>query len=564
MTRRRPSFLELLVIPVVLAAGTWLWLTHADAGDVGGGSPILNYDTAQYALAARELAWHGRFAMPYALPIELQHHASPPWPLATVQPGVVLVEALAYRLVPARGGFARSDRRAAFTLVLPFICFLLGGAGLALSTRHVVARYWPEASGAMRAAAALMVGLAFVLDPEAQRFAIGGFTEMPFTLGMLLATFGLALEIPAASPLRYGLVLGLTGLFHPNMLALAPVFAVAAAWSGPRQGAWRTLGLVLLGWALPLAPWWLYKWREFGSPGWDLTNYLVWDGIRGHNWFSLFHQATLPVLPHGTEAVALIAGKMLRNLPGLLGAMLLGPRGLWLGALAAWLVFARPTRPFAATALAALAAAALGVLSAAATLPSLHYMFPARVIVEPLGMLALWALIARLPAAAVSRPMRWTLLALVAVLALGWGAWSTQRGLAQARVGASTRGMPATRTLTALSIVLAPRIPPGEPIMSNLGPTLAWQTNHPVVHLALAPGDVEACRHHLDFRHILLVFRDPRAAWGQWGEIVAREGSAGTLGLDVAHEMRFVTPDGFQVVWLELRPLGPALAAAAR
>jgi hypothetical protein len=559
---RRPSLLELLVIPVVLAAGTALWLMRADAWDLGGDSPILNYDTAQYAVAARELAWHGALATPYALPVELQRHAEPPWPLATLQPGVVLVEALAYRLVPARGAFASSDRRASFTLVLPFICFLLAGAGLALSTRHVTARYWPGSKPATRAALALTVGLAFVLDPEAQHFAIGGFTEMPFTVGLILATFGLALEIPAGNPLRYGFVLGLAGLFHANMSVLAPVFAAAAAWSGPSGRARRTFAFVLLGWAVPMAPWWFYKWREFGSPGWDLTHFLAWDGIRGQNWFSLYHRPELPVLPHGLEAVRLVAAKILRNLPGLAESMLTGPRGLWLGAVVVWLALARPARPFAAAAAAALAAAALGVLVAAAGIASARSLFPSRAVLEPLGMLALWALVARLPAPGVPLPARRTLLALASVLALGWGAWSTSRGLAEARTGSEERATPSTRTLTAISVALNQKIPVREPIMSNLGPALAWQTLHPVVHLALAPRDVEACRRHLDFRHIVLVFRDARSAWGQWGEIVAREGWAGTLDFGVANETRYLTQDGFVVVWLELAPRGPTLASA--
>jgi hypothetical protein len=100
--------------------------------------------------------------------------------------------------------------------------------------------------------------------------------------------------------------------------------------------------------------------------------------------------------------------------------------------------------------------------------------------------------------------------------------------------------------------------------MSNLGPALAWQTNHPVVHLALAPQDVEPCRRLLDFRHIVLVYRDARAAWGQWSEVVARDGWANTLGLGVAHETRYTTRDGFLIVWLELRPRGPSLASAVR
>ena len=564
MTRWRPTLIELLVIPVVLAAGTALWLLHASAWDLGGRSPILGFDTAQYALAGRELSWHGRLATPYALPIELLHHANPPWPLAALQPGMVLVEGLTFKLVPAIGSFASPDPRAALSLILPFICFLLIGSGLALGARHLVARYRPGAPPSARAAAALMVGLAFVLDPEAQHFAIGGFTELPFTAGLLLALLGLALEVPASGALRYGLVLGLAGLFRANTLWLTPILALAAALSGPRERAWRTAALVMLGWAIPLAPWWFYKWRAFGSPDWDLSRYVLWDGIRGQTWFSLFHQPALPVVPHGFEAVTLLAGKVLRNLPGLLTSMLLGPRALWIGAIAAWLVLVKPARPFAAAGLAVLACGAMGVLTAAASIPWLRYMFPTRVLLEPFGMLALWALIARIPPAHVTPRLRGALLALVAVLALGWGAWSTSEGLDEARAGSRVRGVPSTHTLTAISIELSHRIRPGEPVMSNLGPALAWQTNHPVVHLALAPQDVESCRRYLDVRHVILVFRDARAAWGQWSEVFARAGAANALGMNVASETRYVSPDGFMIVWLELKPLGPALASATR
>jgi hypothetical protein len=191
-------------------------------------------------------------------------------------------------------------------------------------------------------------------------------------------------------------------------------------------------------------------------------------------------------------------------------------------------------------------------------------MFPARVLLESLGMLTLWALIARLRAPAVSTVMRRALFALVAAIALGWGGWSTARGLAAAHERSLERSVPDSQTLTAISITLNKRIPAGEAIMSNLGPALAWQTNHPVVHLALAPGDVELCRRHLDFRHIVLVFRDARSAWGQWSEVVAREGWANTLDMGVARETRYISPDGFLIVWLELRPRGPELAAAVR
>src|SRR5206468_8997534 len=108
------SVADLAILAALLAAGSGLWLLHARAWGLGGRSPVLNYDTAQYALAARELATHGRLATDFALPIELARHAVPPWPLAVVQPGLVLAEALLFRLVPA----AR-DGREGLTLVLP-------------------------------------------------------------------------------------------------------------------------------------------------------------------------------------------------------------------------------------------------------------------------------------------------------------------------------------------------------------------------------------------------------------------------------------------------------------
>ena len=105
---------------------------------------------------------------------------------------------------------------------------------------------------------------------------------------------------------------------------------------------------------------------------------------------------------------------------------------------------------------------------------------------------------------------------------------------------------------------------PGETLMSNLGPALAWQTNHPVIHLAYSPADVAACRRRHDFHHLVLVFRSAEHAWDEWQDIVARPGAAELVPeLAVSREMRFETVDGFTVVWLELGPLPPQLAAVA-
>ncbi len=552
---------ELLLLTLLLVAGTALWLLHARAWDLGGRSPVLNYDTAQYALAARELAWHGRLATPYALPIELVTQAHPPWPLAVLQPGLVLVEALVFKLVPARGAVAGSDPRAWLTLLLPFCSFLFLGAALALASRYLFARWWPDAPAEVRIGAAFVLGLSFLLDPEAQHFAIGGFTELPFTVGLLFALLGLALEVPGRRPFAFGLVLGVAGLFRANMLWLAPLIALAGAWSAPGGRRARTLVLVLAGFAAPLAPWWFYKWRTFGSPAWDLTRFVVWDGIGGRSWFSLYHLPELPELPSGGEARALIAAKVMRNLPDLVNAMLLGPRGLWLGGLVGWLAIVRPPRPLAAAGLAALAAGALGVLSAAASIPWLRYLFPTRILLEPAGVLALGALIVHLARGSLAPRARNLVFAAIAALAIGWGTWSSLRGNAEARSVSQERGVPSTPSITRLSILLNSRLATGQPVMSNLGPALAWGSLHPVLHLALAPADVAACRRRLEFRHVLLVFRTGRRAWPGWDELLEQPGFAATVpGLGVVREDRYRTRDGFTVVWLELGPLAPQVA----
>ena len=552
---------ELVVLPLVLVAATAIWLLHAQAWDLGGRSPLLNFDTGQYALAARELAQRGTLTTPFALPIELAAHPAPPWPLAVVQPGLVLVNAAILAVVPYEWA-PGSEYRAWLTLLVPFVCFLMLSASLALAVRHLFARWWPEAPAWARLGAGLTLASGFLLDPEAQHFAMGGFTELPFTLGLFFGLLGLALGAPSERPLVFGLVLGVAGLFRANMLWLVPLFALAGAWSAPDGRRQRVAALVLLGFALPLVPWWIYKWTQFGSPAWDLTRFVVFDRVAGYDWFMLYHRAEVPVLPSGFEAARLLAAKTLANLPSLLLSLTLGPRGLWLGALAVWL-FSRPPRPLAAAGAVALGASLLGVVTAAVSIPWLRYLFPARILAEAAGVLALWALIWHAERMLPSRSARILVCALAAALSLGWGAWSTQRGLAEARATSNERGVPNGATLTGLAIQLSNRLEKNEPVMTNLGPTLAWRTRRPVIHLANAPVDVAACRARCDFRHILLCFRSADRAWPAWQEIWSREGAAtATPGLDVIAERRFETRDGFTVVWIELGPRGPMMAAA--
>jgi hypothetical protein len=533
---------------------------------------VLNYDTAQYALAGRELATQGRLATTFALPLELSRHPTPPWPLAVVQPGLVLVEAAIFKLVPPSlsiGGhqlywLGRPDQREWLVLVVPLICFLMIGAAMAQVVTRLLSRHAPALPMPTRVAAGVVVGLAFLLDPEAQHFAVSGFTELPFTLGLFLALAALVLEIAPARPIVFGVLLGLAGSFRANMLWLAPMLCLAAAAIAPRGQRVRVALIAFAGYLIPAAPWWYYKWRAFGSPGWDLTRLVVWDGVGGHSWNTLYHLPELPELPTGAEAVRLLTLKVARNLPTLVLEALTGPRALWLGALAAWLAFARASRPLFIAGLATLAAFGLGLLAAAVSIPWLRYVFPARVLLEAAGLLALWGLAARVPAAAAAPSLPRILAIGAAVLAIGWGALSTVRANRDAHAVAADRNLPGVTTLLAIGVIMNREIPAGEAVMSNLGPLLAWHARRPVVHLALSPADLDACRRKLDMRHVVLAYREPDRAGPDWGEIVAWPQEARhNPDWNIQRVRAFKSEDGFNIVWLELGALKPPLARAA-
>ena len=566
---------DLAILAALLAVGSGLWWLHARAWGLGGRSPVLNYDTAQYALAARELAGHGRLATDFALPIELVRHAAPPWPLAVVQPGLVLAEALLFRLAPAaRGGLPGAgatapapapDGREGLTVVLPFVCYLLLGVTLALIGARVIATHAPEVGRTRLRLAALTIGLVPLLDPEAQHFAVGGFTELPFTLGLALACAALLAERGAGRrPLLFGLLLGVTGSFRASGLWLAPLLALAAATLSPGRRV-RVVTLAMLGYAIVLSPWWFYKWRAFGTAGWDLSSLIVWEGIQGRTWFSLFHLPEMPVLPHGMDVVPLLLSKLGHRLPGLVLALATGPRALWAGSLVLWLIAARPPRALAVVAVTLLMANLLGLLAAAATIPWIRFLFPTRVLLEGAGIMALWSLIFRAPPALIGPRLVAALAVAIAALAIGWGVNQTLLGCQEAATTSRERAVPTDATLREIASRLREQLPTREPVMSNLGPTLAWNAARPVIHLAQTPADIAACRRRLEFRHVLIAFRDAGSAWPGWQDLLDRPGEATRHPeWNVAHERHWQEPDGFRVVWLEMGPLEANLAATAR
>jgi hypothetical protein len=211
--------------------------------------------------------------------------------------------------------------------------------------------------------------------------------------------------------------------------------------------------------------------------------------------------------------------------------------------------------------LAALGVIAVSVVVAAASVALLRYLFPMRIAVESAGVLAVWGLLARAPDPLIGLRLRRALRIAVALLALGWGGWRTARGLEQVREAAGARGEPSTPSMHDLAAWLDRQIPAAEPVMSNLGPVLGWYTRRSVVHLSLTPADIDACRRRFEFRHVLLVFREPQRAWPGWVELMERPFEAAhNPEWNITRAEQFRTRDGFLVVCLDLGPLAPKLA----
>lgn len=571
MTPLRRSLARILMVVVVLLAAHALWAVHMTAWNPGMRTPVLGYDAAQYAVAASHLAEQGSLGTTYAMPIELARHATPPWPLAVIQPGLVVVNAWIFAVTPKIVRlpglppmlFNDPARREALVLVFPFLCFLALASALAWGTVHLIQRARPEAPLLQTTFAGLTIAAVFLLDPESQHFAASGLTEIPFTLGLAGALAALALGHAHRRPLLFGLMLGLTGLFRGNVLWIAPWFAAGAALAAPPGRRLRVLGWVAVAWALPLAPWWLYKWQAFGNPAWDLSVLSLWDGVGGRSWFSLNHLPEWPALPQGAAAAGLLAAKIADHLPQVLLMVFTGPRALWVGALILWLAVTPRHRPAWIAGAVLLGAMATNLLVTAATIPLLRYSFPVRVLIEAAGILALWDLAGRLARDERGAPIVRVVRIGIAAIAIAWGLFMNQRGLDEARTVSAARGTPLSYTVNQLVDLIDAEVPANEPVMSNLGPLLAFRGRRPVVHLATTPDDVAACRERLPFRNVILVFRNAENAWRGWDEIVARPAEApARREWNIAQLRQFESIDGFKVIWLELGPAVPGLALA--
>ncbi len=121
-----------------------------------------------------------------------------------------------------------------------------------------------QTAGAVGAAAAFL----FLFSPltlEATHHSLS------VLIGALGSTGALALlDRDRPRTLAAGLVLGLTYLVRPEMLLVAPILALLAAW---RAKSLKPAAAVIAGFVVAALPWWWHLFQVIGSPFFNLTSY---------------------------------------------------------------------------------------------------------------------------------------------------------------------------------------------------------------------------------------------------------------------------------------------------
>lgn len=468
MTAARPRSRGALLSALVLLAAAvgmfhaWWTIARVDRAR-------FTYDSAQYALAARELVTTGRLATPYSYVGALREGVGPPYPLLAGHPLVPLLEAPVFALLGAEPWAS---------LVPVMLCHLLAVVLAALLVLEVGGGPW--IAGA--------VGAALAGSPAMLANATDGLSEMPFTAAWTAALLLLARLPRAPRPFALGVLLGVAHLARPVVAPTLPIWLVAAAWSAPRGARLRTAAFVGAGF-LPLAGvLLLYKWGTTGQPFQDVGSIMLLAGLAPE-----FGTHDVARLLHPPDALAWIrahpealVAKLVRNLPAMASQAL--RLGGWATGLAfAWSVV-RPVRDGRGPLrLAAGGSLALLCGFCALTLARPHYLFPMLPAVVALGAVSLERILrsARLPVVAAR--------VLVTALLL----WSSWRILAlewsARRLDGGGTGF-TEREIVGLGTTVAGRLPPGAIVTSDMAPWVSWYARVPSVNLPMRFPDVAELR----------------------------------------------------------------------
>jgi hypothetical protein len=454
-------------------------IVHLQRTLLGPGASLLTFDSAEYALAGRELAETGRLMTPFVHPAALHAGQHPPFPLLAGHPLVPVLDAVLFRVAGVRAGL---------TLV-PSVagCVVL-----------VLAAAWLGFRVARSNTVALAAGLAILLSPWTLRFATEGLSEIPFAALVTLALVVLAGFARRPRPILLGALLGLAHLTRPVLVPMLPAWILGIAWLAPAGARGRTLGLVLLGFAPFAVALALYKAVALGSPLADVGGYLLLASLTPDLAVARLNRMMPPPapLPFLAAHPAELTHKVLHALPSVLYQVMnqIGrPLTVWF-ALRAVVRTEAPARPIYPV---TIVAAALLALLAAFTVPDPRMVFPLLPAIVVLALDGAWRLMqrARFPApAAVAVCLALALVTPVPRLFREWRDARTE----------APRGVFLESEWRGLGAQLATHLPGHGVVASDAAPWIAWFTHRPVTLVPLAPADLAELARRTDLDAMVL------------------------------------------------------------
>lgn len=482
-----------LPLPAALLVGLGALLAmaaHLAITLVRPGLAFFTFDSAEYALAGRQLAETGRLATPFVHSSALSVLHGPPFPLLVGHPLVPLLDALLFRVGGARPDLTLLPSIAAFVIT----CMLAATLAMRLGGSRI---------------AAFAAACAFALSPWALRLGGEGLSEMPFTM-LVTAALVLLWDLPERPrPFRLGLLLGLAHLARPVLVPMLPVWIAGIVLAAPAGTRGRNLLGALAGFLPAAASLALYKWVEIGSPLADVSGYLLLVGLAPEFVVQRLNRM-VPALspwPYLRQHPWALAHKAWGNL-GPEAYTMLVRIGKPLGALAAFRFVTPGARREGAFRVTVAGGIALLLLLSAVTVPDARMAFPFVPALAAMGCDELVRLLAGrgFPRAATALGCA-ALVAFVSVVPL-------LRDWRDARAG-NDGWRRSYREAEWLSLTreLAPLLPDSGVVACDAAPWIAWYDRRPATLTPLEPAMLDTMRRHIPVTAVVVtnewVIRQP-------------------------------------------------------
>jgi len=351
----------------------------------------------------------------------------------------------------------------------------------------------------------LAAGAATALSAPVLYYASEGLSEIPFVaaeLGALVLLWDLPRRSRrATAAFALGLVLGIAHLARPVMVPLIPAWLLGVALASATGSRLRAVTCALAGFLVFAVPLALYKFVAAGNPLADVAKYNLLTWLAPEFTPERIHRMLHPPAPGPYLATHLAAvfAKIAHFGPAMAWSAITQAGGViavlalvYLG----WTGRGPEARPLRIT---LIVLAATFVVIVTLSLPNERYLFPLLPIWIALGVAAAGQLTARLR---LSPSI--TAVVLVALVALGPGLGTLRLWRNAGPRGISDRGGFSEHEWRSLASGVAQRLPRQAIVATDIGPQLAWYTEHAAVLIPNTPDELEEIERSVPLDAIVL------------------------------------------------------------